>query len=267
MDFLEHDLKDLLADMDDLFSPSEVKTLMLQLTSAVEYLHSNWIIHRDLKTSNLLLNNRGEIKLADFGMARYTGNPAPRLTQCVVTLWYRAPELLLGAEEYGFEIDIWGVGCIFAELLNKDPIFQGRNEVSQLSAIFHLLGTPTSKKWSGFKHLPNAKALHPLLSSSARTRSKINSTRFPNLSQAGLDMLSDMLSMNPENRPTASEILSEEYFREDPRPKAKEMFPTFPSRAGQERKRRKYTPQAPDRGEAPKLDPEDFAAVLSTKHE
>lgn len=135
MDFLEHDLKTLQEDMLDAFSPSEIKTLLLQLTSAVDYLHSNWILHRDLKTSNLLMNNRGQLKVADFGMARYYGDPPPKLTQLVVTLWYRAPELLLGAEKYGAEIDLWSVGCIFGELLTKDPLLQGKNEVDQLSKV------------------------------------------------------------------------------------------------------------------------------------
>jgi cell division cycle 2-like protein len=135
MDFLEHDLKTLQEDMLEPFLPSETKTLLQQLTSAVEYLHSNWIMHRDLKTSNLLMNNRGQIKVADFGMARYYGDPPPKLTQLVVTLWYRAPELLLGAETYGVEIDMWSVGCIFGELLTKEPLFQGKNEVDQLAKV------------------------------------------------------------------------------------------------------------------------------------
>ena len=133
MDFLEHDLKTLQEDMLDAFSPSEIKTLLLQLTSAVDYLHSNWILHRDLKTSNLLMNNRGRMKVADFGMARYYGDPPPKLTQLVVTLWYRAPELLLGTEKYGAEVDMWSVGCIFGELLKKEPLLQGKNEVDELS--------------------------------------------------------------------------------------------------------------------------------------
>ena len=135
MDFLEHDLKTLQEDMLDAFSPSEIKTLLLQLSSAVDYLHSNWILHRDLKTSNLLMNNRGQMKVADFGMARYYGDPPPKLTQLVVTLWYRAPELLLGAENYGAEIDLWSIGCIFGELLTKNPLLQGKNEVDQLSKV------------------------------------------------------------------------------------------------------------------------------------
>lgn len=262
MDFLEHDLKTLLEDMVEPFLPSETKTLMLQLCSAVQYLHSNWIIHRDLKTSNILLNNRGEIKLADFGMARYTSRPPPRLTQMVVTLWYRAPELLLGAEEYGFEIDIWSLGCIFAELLTREPIFLSKNEVGQLSAIFALLGTPTTENWPAFRSLPNAKALYPLLSTNKSSKSRLTSAKFPHLTAAGLSLLSSMLALNPGDRPSAPDALSHSYFKEDPRPKAKEMFPTFPSKAGQEKRRRRATPEAPDRGQAPVFAAEDFAAVF-----
>lgn len=143
MEFLEHDLKSLQEDMEEPFLPSEVKTLLLQLGSAVEYLHDNWILHRDLKTSNILMNNRGEIKVADFGMARFCGDPPPsNLTQLVVTLWYRAPELLLGATTYDSAIDMWSIGCIFAELLTKHPLLQGKNEVDQLSKVS---STPQSK--------------------------------------------------------------------------------------------------------------------------
>lgn len=258
MDFLEHDLKTLLEDMAEPFLPSEIKTLLLQIVSATQYLHSHWILHRDLKTSNLLMNNRGEIKLADFGMARYTASPPPKLTQLVVTLWYRSPELLLGTETYGSEIDIWSLGCIFGELLTKDPLFQGKNEVDQLSKIFASLGTPTKDNWPDFRSLPNAKALQPLLSST--TKQPPTQLNFPYLTQSGLRLLTSLLSFNPAARPTAAEILQHPYFKEDPRPKAKEFFPTFPSKAGQEKRRRRETPNAPLRGEkAPALEVEDFA--------
>jgi len=136
MEFLEHDLKTLQEGMDEPFMPSEVKTLLLQLGSAVEFLHDHWILHRDLKTSNILMNNRGEVKVADFGMARFVGDPPPaNLTQLVVTLWYRSPELLLGAKEYDSAIDLWSLGCIFGELITKQPLLQGKNEVDQLSKV------------------------------------------------------------------------------------------------------------------------------------
>lgn len=135
MDFIDHDLKGLMQDMRSPFLQSEIKTLMLQLLSAVALMHDNWIIHRDLKTSNLLLNNRGEIKVADFGLARKYGSPMGNMTQLVVTLWYRAPELLLGAKEYTTAIDMWSVGCIFAELLNNEALLPGRSEIDQLDRV------------------------------------------------------------------------------------------------------------------------------------
>jgi cell division cycle 2-like protein len=138
MEFLEHDLKSLMEVMkarSATFLQSEVKTVMVQLLSAVRHLHDNWIIHRDLKTSNLLMNNRGMIKVADFGLARRFGSPMAPMTQLVVTLWYRAPELLLGAKEYTTAIDMWSIGCIFAELVNNEPLMQGRNELDQLAKV------------------------------------------------------------------------------------------------------------------------------------
>ncbi|OAP54654.1 hypothetical protein AYL99_11102 [Fonsecaea erecta] len=264
MEFLEHDLKTLLDDMAEPFLPSETKTLMRQITAGVAHLHAHWILHRDLKTSNLLLNNRGEVKLADFGMARYTSlPPPPKLTQLVVTLWYRAPELLLGAEEYGVAVDVWSLGCVFAELLTKEPLFPGRNEVDQLSKIFALLGTPTREAWPGFRSLPNAKALHPVLSSPSPSR--LTAAKFPYLTSAGLRLLSSLLALNPAARPAATDVLAHPYFREDPRPKPRELFPTFPSKAGQERRRRRReTPPAPVRGDAPRLDAKDVEGLFFT---
>ncbi|KAI9700740.1 MAG: hypothetical protein M1836_002109 [Candelina mexicana] len=254
MDFLEHDLKTLQEDMSEPFLPSEIKTLLLQLVSATEYLHSNWILHRDLKTSNLLMNNRGQMKLADFGMARYFGDPSPKMTQLVVTLWYRGPELLLGAQEYGRAVDMWSIGCIFGELLSKEPLLQGKNEVDQLAKIFELCGIPTEENWPGFKRLPNAKSLRL-----PRTQQNVGSVvraKFPFLTTAGNELLISLLSLNPARRPTASEFLTHPYLKEDPKPKSTAMFPTFPSKAGQEKRRKIASPSAPKRGDAPVLNGE-----------
>lgn len=148
MEFLEHDLKTLQEDMPEPFMPSEVKTLLLQLGSAVEFLHDHWILHRDLKTSNILMNNRGEIKIADFGMARFVGDPPPpNLTQLVVTLWYRSPELLLGTTTYDGAVDMWSVGCIFGELLSKKPLLEAKNEVGQLGKVSYAFQLATKAGW------------------------------------------------------------------------------------------------------------------------
>ncbi|KAM5568147.1 hypothetical protein ABKV19_015955 [Rosa sericea] len=157
MEYMEHDLKALMETMKQPFSPSEVKCLMLQLLEGVKYLHDNWVLHRDLKTSNLLLNNRGELKICDFGLARQYGSPLKPYTHLVVTLWYRAPELLLGAREYSTAIDMWSLGCIMAELLSKEPLFNGKTEFEQLDKIFKILGTPNETIWPGFSKLPGVK--------------------------------------------------------------------------------------------------------------
>jgi len=266
MEFLEHDLKTLQEDMPEPFLASEVKTLLRQLTSALSFLHANFIMHRDLKTSNILLSNRGHLKIADFGMARYVPPPYAPLTQLVVTLWYRAPELLLGTESYGPEIDMWSLGCIFGELLLKEPILQGKNEVDELSLIFALCGMPTERSWPGFWRLPNAKGLKIPRDSTA-TGAGIIRTKFPFLTNGGVGLLSSLLSLNPERRPTADEVLEHAYFREAPKPKPMEMFPTFPSKAGREKRRRRESPNAPKRGNAPGIASIDFSSIFANREE
>jgi cell division cycle 2-like len=246
--------------MPELFLPSETKTLLSQLVSGISYLHTSWILHRDLKTSNLLLSNRGVLKIADFGMARYFGDPSPKMTQLVVTLWYRAPELLLGTERYGREVDMWSVGCIFGELLSKSPLLAGKNEVDQLSKIFELCGIPTESTWPSFRRLPNARSLK--LPKNPVAQGSVLRSKFPFLTSEGCKLLTGLLALNPEKRPTAQEVLDSKYFREDPKPKSTEMFPTFPSKAGQEKRRRRGTPNAPERGKGRDIGAVDFSGIF-----
>ncbi|GAA6014315.1 hypothetical protein JCM8202_005235 [Rhodotorula sphaerocarpa] len=243
MDFVEHDLKTLLANMPTPFLASEIKTLMLQLLSAMAACHDNWIIHRDLKTSNLLMNNRGQIKVADFGLARTYGEPLGDMTQLVVTLWYRAPELLFGAAEYSTAVDVWSIGCIFGELILREPLLPGRGEIDQVGKIFKLLGRPTDEMWPGFRKLPNAKSFNvdaaPPFSSLSRT--------FRYLTQAGLDLIQKLLTYDPEKRITAEEAMRHPYFSESPLPKDASLFNSFPSIANGEKKLSLASPSAPER--------------------
>ncbi|KAF8922411.1 Pkinase-domain-containing protein [Mucidula mucida] len=245
MDFIEHDLKSLLTMMPAPFLQSEIKTLMLQLLSAVNHCHANWILHRDLKTSNLLMNNRGTIKVADFGLARRYGDPVGvgGLTQLVVTLWYRAPEILLGAKTYSTAVDLWSVGCIFAELLLKEPLFQAKAELELISMIFKLLGPPTHNSWPEYFSLPIAKTI-----SLPSPQPHLFRTKFPYLSSNGLDLLMSFLTYDPELRITAAEALEHPYFKESPLPKHKDLFGSFPSAAAGERKQKLFeSPSAPVR--------------------
>jgi cell division cycle 2-like protein len=265
LEFVEHDLKSVLEDMPEPFLASEVKTLLQQLVSGVAYLHDQWILHRDIKTSNLLLNNRGQLKIADFGMARYVGDPPPaNLTQLVVTLWYRAPELLLGAQTYGRAVDMWSVGCVLGEMLTREPLLQGRNEVDQVARIFELCGLPSEDSWPGFRRLPHARSLRipPSSGQGAKTGSAVRA-KFPLLTTAGVALLNGLLALDPEKRPSAKAVLDHDFFKQDPKPKHESMFPTFPSKAGQERRRRRETPNAPQRGQAADFAAVDFSGIFS----
>jgi cell division cycle 2-like protein len=223
MEYVEHDLKSLMLEIKDPFCISEAKSIMRQLLLAIDVLHSNWIIHRDLKTSNLLYNRQGKVKVADFGLARTYGSPLlaiptvdyeeNKMTPIVVTLWYRAPELVLGQEEYTTAIDMWSIGCIMAELLLNQPLFQGNGEIDQLYQIFQLLGTPNENTWYGFSSLPNLR----LISFPDQPYNHLRS-KFPMISDNGLDLLNNLFIYDPLKRINAKDALDHVWFRESPLP-------------------------------------------------
>ncbi|BBN16034.1 hypothetical protein Mp_7g02920 [Marchantia polymorpha subsp. ruderalis] len=247
MEYMEHDLKGLMEAMKQPFSQSEVKCLMLQLFEGTKYLHDNWVLHRDLKTSNLLLNNRGELKICDFGLARQYGSPLKAYSQMVVTLWYRAPELLLGSKQYSTAIDMWSLGCIMAEFLAKEPLFNGKSEIDQIDKIFKILGTPSEKIWPEFVNLPGVKC-NFVRQPYNRLREKFPPTAFagrPTLSESGYNLLNGLLTYDPKKRLTAEEALKHEWFREVPLPKSKEFMPTFPARSEHDRRLRRLM-KSPD---------------------
>ena len=131
-DYFEFDLKRYLQSKDKKLSNSEIKSIMKQLINGIGYCHTRKVLHRDLKPQNILLDEQGNVKLADFGLARLLLMPTKTLTHEVETLWYRAPEILLGQQKYTYAMDIWAVGCIFAELINKSPLFPVTNSVAIL---------------------------------------------------------------------------------------------------------------------------------------
>lgn len=211
------------------FAQSEIKFIMHHLLSAVQHIHLHWYLHRDIKTSNILLRRNGHLALCDFGLARKYETPARAMTMSVVTLWYRAPELLFGECRYGPEIDMWSVGCIFGELLIKDAILKGNGELDQIQQIFKLLGPPTQTSWPTFLSLPSSgtfkwrtggegsRSSSSTPSSELRTRFSVNSS-FSSmgcqsyLDSAGFDLLGKLLTMDPTRRMSAADALSHEYF-------------------------------------------------------
>jgi len=247
MDFVEHDLKSLMQySMKKPFSIGEVKTLMLQLLRGIAHLHDNWIIHRDLKTSNLLLSHKGVLKIADFGLAREYGSPLKEYTPVVVTLWYRAVELLLGCKKYSTAVDMWSVGAIFGEFLLMKAIFQGKSEKDQLDKIFKDLGTPNEKIWPGYKDMPLVKNLTFPNFPYNTLRSRFGKY----LSDAGYDLLLKHLTYDPDKRISAEEALKHEYFKESPLPIDVSMFPTWPAKSEGHAKKTAHDnePKAPSAG-------------------
>ncbi|MFS7970886.1 putative protein-serine/threonine kinase CMGC-CDK-CRK7-CDK9 family [Helianthus anomalus] len=210
-EYMEHDLSGLLSCPDIKFSESQIKCYMKQLLNGIEHCHSLGVLHRDIKTANILVNNEGILKIGDFGLAKFHGPDCREpLTGHVVTLWYRPPELLLGCTNYGTYVDLWSVGCVFAELCFGRPILKGRTEVEQLHKILKLCGTPPDEYWNKSK-LPLATMFKPhhAYQSSLRETCK-------QLPETAVDLIHTLLSVEPCERGTATSALKSEYFHTKP---------------------------------------------------
>jgi len=179
---------------------------LYQLLRGLKYIHSANILHRDLKPSNLLLNANCDLKICDFGLARTTSE-TDFMTEYVVTRWYRAPELLLNCSEYTAAIDIWSVGCIFMEILKREPLFPGKDYVQQLRLITELIGSPDDSDL-GFLRSDNARRYIRQLPQFPK---QPFSQKFPNMAPAAVDLLEKMLVFDPSKRITVQEALSHPY--------------------------------------------------------
>ncbi|KAL5018969.1 hypothetical protein ScPMuIL_004691 [Solemya velum] len=183
-----------------------VKSYCYQILQGILFCHQRRVLHRDLKPQNLLIDNKGVIKLADFGLARAFGIPVRVYTHEVVTLWYRAPEILLGSQRYSTPVDVWSIGCIFAEMVTKRPLFHGDSEIDQLFRIFRTLTTPTEECWPGVTSLPDYKPSFPAW----KTNQLASAVKL--LDSSGLDLLNSMLVYDPAVRITAKEAMHHPYF-------------------------------------------------------
>ncbi|KAF9387145.1 kinase subunit of RNA polymerase II carboxy-terminal domain kinase I, partial [Podila verticillata] len=211
-EYMDHDLTGILGHPNLKFRPEHVKCLMRQLLEGLKFLHHKGVLHRDIKGSNLLVNKLGELKLADFGLARLFQKKTKRdYTNRVITLWYRPPELLLGATAYGPAVDMWSAGCIMVELFTRKPIFQGHNEIMQLDNIWKTMGTPRKETWPDVEQLPWYELIKHLNSESRTSKFREMFEKY--MSPAALDLAEALLSLDPKRRPTAAEALSKfDYF-------------------------------------------------------
>ncbi|CAD1808399.1 Cyclin-dependent kinase 1 [Candida parapsilosis] len=189
--------------------PQMVKRFMNQLIRGIKHCHAHRVLHRDLKPQNLLIDKEGNLKLADFGLARAFGVPLRAYTHEVVTLWYRAPEILLGGKQYSTGVDMWSVGCIFAEMCNRKPLFPGDSEIDEIFRIFRILGTPNETIWPDVNYLPDFKPGFP------QWKKRDLKEFVPSLDANGIDLLEQMLVYDPSKRISAKRALVHPYFRDD----------------------------------------------------
>ncbi|KAK6924619.1 Protein kinase domain [Dillenia turbinata] len=201
----------------------QVKCYMKQLLSGLEHCHKNGVLHRDIKGSNLLIDNEGMLKIADFGLASfYDPDRKQAMTSRVVTLWYRPPELLLGATYYGVGVDLWSTGCILAELLAGKPILPGRTEVEQLHKIFKLCGSPSEEYWKKSR-LPNATLFKP-----QQPYKRCVAETFKDFPSSSLPLIETLLAIDPDVRGSATAALNSEFFTTEPYACEPSNLPKYP---------------------------------------
>ena len=217
------DLEMLIKDSDGIqYGAAEVKAWMGMLARAVWFCHENFVLHRDIKPNNLLIAADGDIKLADFGLARSFSDPYRPMTHQVITRWYRPPELLYGARFYSGAVDIWSMGIVFAELILRFPFVAGMSDVHQLELICQAIGTPTEENWPGVTTLD---AYVPFNGPSITRDRNYFLSMFGTAGPVGVDLLMSMLSLDPRKRCTARQVLEHKWWSSEPRPTPKADLP------------------------------------------
>jgi len=232
--YMDHDLSGMTTNPDITFTIPQIKCYMLQLLEGLRYLHDSRILHRDMKAANILISNKGQLQIADFGLARHYEGSRPRsgmgngeavrdYTTLVVTRWYRPPELLLQLRRYTPAIDMWGAGCVFAELFECKPILEGKTDVNQAELIFELLGSPTEENMPGWSQLPGCEGVRQWAPKRGTIRSRFESR----LGEQGINLLQNLLTLDWRKRINAMDALQHPYFTTPPLPAKPGNLPTY----------------------------------------
>ena len=215
-EYQAHDLTGLLNHPTFTLTEGHKKHLAKQMFEGLAYLHQRGVLHRDIKAANILISKTGELKYADFGLARFSQNRAKQdYTNRVITIWYRPPELLLGETQYGGAVDIWSAACVLVEIFTRHAIFPGDGgEINQLDKIYAVLGTPSRSEWPGIAELQWYELLRP----SHRIPSSFKQKYEGRVPEKAFELLEMMFSYDPANRPTAADVLEHEWFFSEPEP-------------------------------------------------
>jgi CTD kinase subunit alpha len=220
-EYLAHDLTGLLNHPTYRLNDGQKKDLAKQLFQGLDYLHRRGVLHRDIKAANILVSNTGQLKLADFGLARfYAKHKRADYTNRVITVWYRPPELLLGETRYDVAVDIWSAACVLVEIFTKHAIFPGDGtEINQLDKIYNILGTPNTDIWPGLADMLWYKLMWPSESKTSTFAEKYKHR----LTTAAFELLEAMFQYDPDRRPSAAEVLEHSFFTiEEPLPERAE---------------------------------------------
>jgi len=215
-ELMENDLKVYMKSLGRQMEPRDIKYLTWQLMKGLEVCHARRVIHRDIKPQNLLIDSQLRMKLADFGLARAFIVPMPKYTHEVVTVWYRAPEILLGSSLYSLGVDMWAVGCVFAEMATGQPLFAGDSEIDTIFKVFQKLGTPTEAMWPGLGELPFFKPSFPKWP--AKGWENIRNTK-AQVDSEGIDLLEQLMAYDPKNRMSARKSLQHQYLKDADAPR------------------------------------------------
>ncbi|EKF29495.1 cell division protein kinase 2, putative [Trypanosoma cruzi marinkellei] len=216
-EYMELDLKKYMDQEEGNLDSATIQDFMRDLLNGVRFCHDRNVLHRDLKPPNLLISREKSLKLADFGLGRAFGIPVKKFTHEVVTLWYRSPDVLLGSTQYGTPVDIWSVGCIFAEMVIGAPLFAGKNDADQLLRIFRFLGTPNNQVWPSMNQYPNSTNMLSkpefLQNLAAECETQFRTVpAYAKLGPEGIDLLRRLLKYEPSERLTAAQALEHPYF-------------------------------------------------------
>ncbi|EEQ34486.1 serine/threonine-protein kinase crk1 [Microsporum canis CBS 113480] len=218
------DLEMLIKDNTIQYGVADIKAWISMLARGVWFCHKNFVLHRDIKPNNLLIGSDGEVKLADFGLARSFADPYLNMTHQVITRWYRPLELLFGARQYSGAVDIWSMGMVFAELILRVPFAAGNTDMDQISKICAAFGAPTEENWPGVTKLPNYVPVEENQAVPLQGR-EFFLRQFPTAGPLGADLLHSMLKLDPRKRITATQVLQHQWWFAEPQPTKKENLP------------------------------------------